>query len=177
VSQEAPRTVSEALRLLLREPYQRLWRRWNWKAALTSSLVRGTLFFAINLTHSANAAGAAFATEFVLRALTSGFYGSVTQLFSAVEPKAAGTAAAIVVLPALSHSVELAVHWLRGTEALASSIAASVLFTIVSTTFNLHAMRDNVLTVGEGSRSIASDFRRLPGLVLTFLGFRGSCPT
>jgi hypothetical protein len=52
---------------------------------------------------------------------------------------------------------------------LAASVAASLVFTAVSTLFTLFAMRRGVLIVGEGGGSLLSDLRRMPRLVLTFL--------
>ena len=167
-----PTTVREALLVLICHPRARLLGRWNWKAAFTSSIARGALFFCANLVHGFDAAQAAFLTELVLRAATSGFYGTVTQTFRSVEPRRAATVAALVLLPGLSHSVELVVHWLRGTEALGLSIGSSVALTLISTAFNLHVMRHGVLTVGVGSQSLAADLMELPALMSSFFGMR-----
>lgn len=145
---------------------------WNWKAALTSAMTRAGLFFAVNLTSGMAAARAAFVTELVLRGVTSGFYGAVTQRFRHVQPAWAGTLAASILLPVVSHSIEFLVHWGRGTQALGASIVASVCMTVVSTAFNLHLMRHGVLTVGDGSRSLMEDVRALPRLLASFLGLR-----
>jgi hypothetical protein len=145
---------------------------WNWKAAVTSAIARGILFYAVNRTHGIEAARAAFITEFALRGATSGFYGAVTASFRRIEPAWKGTLIALLLLPLISHAVELVAHWVRGTEALAASIGASVVFTMVSTAFNLHVMRHGVLTVGDGSQSLLSDIRALPRLTVTFIGLR-----
>jgi hypothetical protein len=68
-------------------------------------------------------------------------------------------------IPVVSHSIEFAVHWLRGTPHLRSSVLASVCFTIVSTLFNLHAMREGVLLAGEGSASLLADLRSIPRVI------------
>lgn len=145
---------------------------WNWKAALTSAIVRGAVFFAVNLTAGADAARAALVTELALRGVTSGFYGAITARFRRVEPQWAATVAASVLLPLLSHAVEWLVHWLRHTEALAASIAASACLTVVSTAFNLHIMRQGVLIVGSGSQSLRQDLCALPRLLVTFVGLK-----
>jgi hypothetical protein len=44
-----------------------------------------------------------------------------------------------------------------------------VCFTVVSTLFNLHAMRHGVLLAGEGSASLLADLRSLPGVVASSL--------
>ncbi len=168
-----PTDVRGVLQGLIVHPVDRLARRWNWKAAVLSALSRGALFFAVNLGAGLDAARAALVTEFVLRAAMSGFYGTLTQSFRRVEPKWAGTAAAVVVLPLVSHSMELLAHWARGTAALLPSLAASVLFTVISTAFHLHVMRQNVLTVGRASQSLSADLKAMPRLFLSFLGVRG----
>jgi hypothetical protein len=153
---------------LLTHP-QWLVEQWNWKSALMSSAVRGALFFGTNLTAGLDAAGAALLTEFVLRATTAGFYGATTQAFRRVEPAWAATAAVSILLPVMTHSMELVVHWFRGTPELLRSIAVSAVFTVLSTQFNLYAMRRDVLIVGSGSRSLVSDLRAAPRLIVGFL--------
>ncbi len=130
-------TVRQAFLSLLREPVQRLLYRWNWKSALLSSLIRASLFFVTNLTAGLPAAFAAMRTELVFRAITSGFYGALTENFREVEPPWAAATTAMILLPIANHSLELLVHWLRGTRDLASSIIASVILTAFSTLFNL----------------------------------------
>jgi hypothetical protein len=84
---------------LLREPVQRLLYRWNWKSAVLSSLLRATLFFATNLTAGLPAAFAAMRTELVFRAITSGFYGALTENFREAEPAWAATITVMILLP------------------------------------------------------------------------------
>jgi hypothetical protein len=79
------------------------------------AVTRALLFFAINDRAGRDAALAAMTTEFCFRFATSGFYGAMTQNFRRVEPAAAGTVAAMIVLPVVAHSLEFVVHWWRGT--------------------------------------------------------------
>ena len=139
---------------------------WNWKSALYSSVLRGLIFFFANLTAGLHAAEGAMLAEFVFRAVTAGFYGAATQRFRQIEPAWRGALLSLSVLIPVSHSLELAIHWWRGTPHLRTSIGASVIFTIVSTLFNLYAMRRGVFVTGTGdSRSLIDDFRRLPRLL------------
>jgi hypothetical protein len=108
-------------------------------------------------------------TEFCFRFLTAGFYGAMTQAFRRVEPAATGMMAAMVVLPLTAHSLELAIHWWRETPALGASIAASGLFTAVSTTFNLFVMRHGTLVVGDGQQSLLADLAAMPRLIVAFI--------
>jgi hypothetical protein len=162
-------SVGEVLLRFVREPAKYLLARWNWKSALLSSLFRAAIFFFTNLAAGLPAAMAAMSTELVFRGITSGFYGALTEGFSDAEPAWAAALAATVVLPLTGHSMELAVHWLRGTRNLAPSITASVVFTALSTLFNLYAMKRGALIVGAGRGSLAEDLRRMPRLVLDFI--------
>jgi len=143
-------------------------REWNWKAAITSSCARGALFFGLNLSSGLDAAQAAMLTEVALRAVTAGFYGSLTARFRHAEPRWMATLTASLLLPIVSHSFELAVHWMRGTPALLTSVGGSALFTVLSTSINLHLMRHGVLTVGAGAGSLADDLRAVPRLLFGF---------
>lgn len=142
---------------------------WNYKSALISAICRGPMFFVTNLPAGMHAALGAMWAESLFRFVAAGFYGALTQAFRRVEPPMAGTLAAIVVLPALGHSAEFLVHWLRGTPYLSASLAASVAFTVLTTAFNLFAMRRGALIVGKGSRPLWHDLIRMPALIAAFL--------
>jgi hypothetical protein len=163
---QTPRTV---LIGLVRHPVQLLVYRWNWKAALLSPLFRAHLFLAANVTAGWRAAAAAAVTEFTFRLVSSGFYGAATQAFREAQPPWAVALTVAVIVPAISHSLELCVHWLRGTVNLRGSIVASVLFTVLSTLFNNFAMRRGALLVGEGEMPLWRDLARVPRLLATFL--------
>src|SRR5262245_3666478 len=89
----------EVLQRIVLDPNETLLRRWNWKSALMSSLIRGTIFFSTNLRFGLDAAAGAMLAEFCLRAVTSGFCGSLTQAFRAVTPPWKGMLAVLVLLP------------------------------------------------------------------------------
>src|SRR5579862_3532071 len=115
-------TLRQALSKLLKNPADSIVSRWNWKAAFFSSLVRGILFLITNLRSGWSAALGAMFAEWIFRALTSGFYGAITQTLGETEPEWHGALAAVTLLPVMSHSLEFAVHWLRGTPHLRASI-------------------------------------------------------
>ena len=164
-----PRTVADVLRALRSTPWLMLGRRWNYKSAVLSSLTRAAVFFCVNLTAGLDGAAGAAATEFVFRLATSGFYGALTQSFRHVEPRWQGQLAALLIVPAMGHSLEFLVHWLRGTPELAASLGASISFTALSTVFHLFAMQRGVLIVGEGQRTLLEDLRSLPSVIAAFL--------
>lgn len=155
-------TVSHTLLLLLREPAKYLLHRWNWKSALLSSAIRSGLFFATNVAAGLPAALAAMKTELVFRAVTSGFYGALTEGFREAEPAWAAALTVMILLPLANHSIELFVHWMRGTQKLLPSILASMLLTVFSTLFNFYVMRRGTLIVGAGRTSLAADLLRIP---------------
>lgn len=162
-------TLSAALRGLISRPNELLIRRWNWKAAFFSSLVRAVIFFCANLKSGLRAASAAMLAEYVYRALTSGFYGAITQTFGEVEPEWQACLGAMVLLPVCSHSLEFVFHWLRGTPHLKASIISSFVFTVFSTLFNVYAMRRGSIVVGRGQGGLLDDLKAFPRLCAGFL--------
>jgi hypothetical protein len=154
---------------LVRHPVKHLLHNWNWKSAVLSSLLRATLFFFTNISAGLPAAVAALKTELVFRVITSGFYGALTEAFREAEPPWAAALAVAILLPFANHSLELVVHWIRGTHNLFASILASVIFTAISTLFNFHLMRRGALIVGSGRSSLISDLIRMPKLALEFI--------
>jgi len=165
----SPVSVGDCFRHLVRNPGEMLIARWNWKSALFSSLCRGFLFFFANLHVGLNAASGAMLTEFAYRGVTAGFYGAVTQAFRSAEPRRRAALMVALGVPLASHAIEFTIHWLRGTADLRTSISASVVFTVLSTLFNLHAMRKGVLVVGDGGKPLDADFRSLPGAIASFV--------
>lgn len=162
-------SVPQVIGTLLRHPYELLVRRWNWKSAILSSLLRALIFFVANLSAGRHAAWAAMLTEFCYRAITAGFYASLTQSFRHAKPEWQATLTAMVLLPLVSHSLELCLHWLRGTPNLWLSILASASFTAISTAYNLFAMRHGALIVGHEAHSLWHDLRRTPTIIVQFL--------
>jgi hypothetical protein len=162
-------TVCQVLFLLLRDPVKYLLHRWNWKSALLSSLLRAALFFGTNLAAGLPAAIAAMKTELVSRAITSGFYGALTEAFREAEPSWAAALTVMVLLPIANHTVEFFIHWMRGTQKLLPSILASMILTAFSTLFNFYVMRRGALIVGSGRHSLGKDLLHLPTLALDFI--------
>jgi hypothetical protein len=162
-------TLKTALFRLVAHPRRLLIGRWNWKAAVTSSMVRGLIFLIANLSAGWRAAVGAMLAEWTFRSMTSGFYGTLTQTLGEVEPEWHGTLCAIFMLPIVSHSLEFLLHWLRHTPKLRASLISSIAFTVFSTLFNIYAMRRGTLVVGDGAPSLAADFRALPRIIVTFM--------
>ena len=160
--------MAGALLRLLRQPNEYLIKKWNWKSAILSTVLRSVLFFFTNLAAGMHAALAAMTTEWVYRGITSGFYGALTEALRDVEPPWAGALAVLVMLPIANHSVELLVHWIRGTNRLFTSIGASVALTALSSLFNYYAMRHGTFIVGHGRKALLHDLIQFPRLVVEF---------
>ena len=154
---------------LLTHPVRRILLRWNWKSAILSSLIRAGIFFCTNLTAGWDAAIQAMSLEFVFRACASGFYGAITQSFSVAQPAILGTIVAMIILPVIAHSIEFVIHFFGGTENLVASIMASASFSVLSTLFNLYAMRRGVLLVGQSRQSFLQDIKVMPRILLDFV--------
>ncbi len=161
-------TVSDVLGRLVRHPFVEIVGRWNWKAAVLSGAMRGAIFFTANLTVSEAAAFRALLVDLAFRLPLAGVYGALTQAFEAAQPVWAASLVAMVLVPAVAHSIEFTVHWVAGTPALKASVGASIAFSVVSTLFNLFAMRRGVLLVGARGRPLTHDLRRLPLLCAQF---------
>jgi hypothetical protein len=162
-------SVKDVFVQLIRHPVKYLCHNWNWKSALLSSILRASLFFTTNLSAGLPAAIAALKTELVFRAVTSGFYGAITEAFREAEPPWTAALAVMFLLPLANHSIELLVHWIRGTQNLFSSIFASMVLTAFSTLFNFYVMRRGAMIVGAGRRSLGTDLSRMPKLTLDFI--------
>lgn len=149
--------------------YEYVVRRWNWKSAITSAILRGGIFFSTNLAAGRAAAVAALPTDLSYRVVLSGVVGSTTQALRICEAAWAAALTASVALPVLAHLVEITVHFLRGTPRLATSVGVSIGFTIVSTLFNLYVMRHGVLVVGKDSKPLTEDLAAILRLIGGFL--------
>ncbi len=162
-------SVLEVLAALLLNPWRRLLLRWNWKTALLSACVRGSIFFLANIGAGLSSAIGAMGVEAALFATLAGFYGALAQAFRLARPEWAATMTVMVLMPTINHTLEYALHYASGTERVAAGVAASISLSIFSAVFNLFAMRRGVLIVGDERSSLIDDLRRMPRVVFDFL--------
>jgi hypothetical protein len=164
-----PARVREIGHDLICHPVRNLVLRWNWKSALLSPLVRGVFVFAASAGAGADAAVNAVIVEVLYRSLTSGFCGAMVEAFRSAEPYWAGQLTVLLVVPLISDSFDLILHWRYATKEFGRSASISLAVTIVSTAFNFFAMRRGVLIVGERRRTLLQDLAMLPALAFGFL--------
>jgi hypothetical protein len=126
--------------------------------------MRAPIFFAANLPSGVDAATAAFVTEFIYRVASAGFYGALTEYFARRRARRAATVQALIVLPALAHSVEFAVHWLAGTPHIATAVVGSVAMSMATTRVSLFLMRRGLFVVG--GQSFVADVRDMLRLMV-----------
>ncbi len=164
-----PVTPGAVIADLVRHPLRRLVWQWNWKAALMSCLLRSLIFFTVNLTAGLSSALDALLTEFMYRAIMTGFLASLSQAFRRVQQAWKASLILMLVLPAIAHGIEFTVHSLRGTARLYESVAVSVLFSMFSVVLSYMLQRRSLLVVGEGGRPLLTDVVSMPGVILDLL--------
>ncbi len=177
--------LGEVLRSLASHPLQII-TRWNWKAALLGAVLRASFYFTVYQAAKENmkAALTAAAVELGFRFFTSGVSGSLVQSFRRAAPAWLAVLIVTISLPLFSHSVEYVTHYVQEVyfagvlpasenKGRQYAFAFSVLFSAFSAMFNLFAMRHGVLLVGAGNetKSLWSDFKKIPALILEFLTY------
>lgn len=175
---EGRTSVYEVLVYILKHPIETLVVRWNWKAAVLSSLLRAPIFFFTYLFKKDGlklAIGAAVAQS-IFRFIFGGMNGAIIQSFSKVEPPWHAVLTVPIALAAFSHFVEYGVQTVydnqTGVNGKGKAIAISVLVSAISAVFNLFAMRRGALLVrDESQQSIWRDLSRMPWLALEFISF------
>lgn len=177
-------SVADVFDNLFHHPWQLL-TRWNWKAVLLAMLVRGGFYFTIYKISRESwlVTLTAVLVELFFRFFTTGIAGALVQSFRKATPVWLANVIVSIMLPAFSHTVEFITHYVQERyffDVFAASqngvarkraFAISVLFSVVSVLFNLHAMRRGVLLVGAGedTQSLKDDFKQIPLIVVEFV--------
>ena len=121
--------------------------RWNWKAAVLSSLLRAPIFLAAYLFQKQGLADAVSVTIAlgIFRVIFGGVNGAIIQAYRNVKPAWHAVLTVPVVLAAFSHLIEFAVltsyDAITGTHGKTKAILVSIIVSIISAIFNLFAMR------------------------------------
>jgi len=159
-------TVTQALQDLGWRPWWHVRTHWNWKTAIISVAVRGSVFFATNLGFGVTTALRAWLVDTAFRIPLVGVSGAIDQAFAEAAPAWAASAVVMVVVPLFSRAIEFLIHWMAGTPELLVGVLTSLAFSAVSNPLTLCAMRRGALLVGgEAEDSLARDLARLPRIV------------
>jgi hypothetical protein len=144
--------------------------RWNWKAALMSGIMRGSIYFFTHIKQGWRAALGAMSLEFIFRVIVSGASGSLVQAFHRAKPVWLATLSVMVLLPGFSHLIEFTLHSIAGDVNKGKAIIVSIVFSVISAIFNLFAMRRGTLLVkDENQQSLWKDMKKMPKIVGEFL--------
>ena len=141
---------------------------WNWKVAMLTAVLRG-LACVWALRHVELHARQHFGVveaAFVL--LTCGSFSALQQQSLKIASEALAWFACVIAVPLTSLGCDAALHfWLDGRQTRQLGVAG-LIFTVVSATFHWHMIRNGALLVGEESRPLATDLKRIPKLVGTY---------
>lgn len=166
----APHRVIDVFRYVVRHPIEMLVWRWNWKAAVLSGTMRGSIYLFTHLKAGWRAALGAMTIEFFFRLIVSGASGSLVQAFHRAQPIWLATLCVMILLPAFSHLIEFTLHSLNGDVNKGKAIIISITFSIISAIFNLFAMRRNALLVkDENQMPFWKDMAKMPKIVAEFV--------
>ena len=88
------------------------------------------------------------------------------QSFRHARPIWAASMVSMALIPVLADTLEIIAHKICGTQRLGATIAASAVFTAISTLLELFAMRRGVLIVGRNSGSLLHYLRKMPELAM-----------
>jgi hypothetical protein len=178
-------SVGEVIRNLASHPLQIL-TRWNWKSATLGAIFRASFYFTVYKASRENwvVTLTAVLVEFAFRFFTSGISGALVQSFRRATPTWLAISIVTISLPIFGHSVEFITHYAQETffndvfaasenKARQKAFAVSVLISVLSAMFNIFIVRKGVLLVGAGSetKSLWSDVKSLPLLIIEFIGF------
>jgi hypothetical protein len=108
-------------------------------------------------------------TQAGFRLTVGGFVSGVIERLCVIQPRWLGTTLAFTIVPIVVHGAELLVHAGAGTPKLVLGGILSLSVTLMSTGFQLFAMRRGALIAGEGGKSLVEDMTALPRLMADFV--------
>lgn len=178
ITAENSRTITGVTWDILRHPFRTLVLNWNWKSAIISSVSRAPIFFGAYLAHKQGLRMAllAMAVQFVFRAITGGTNGAIIQSFSKIEPVWHAVVTIPIVLTVVMHIgewfLQSAFDSVTGSSGKTTAVLLSIFGSVVSSGFNLLAMRRGLLLVkDESQQSFWHDIKQMPWIVLELVSF------
>jgi hypothetical protein len=168
-NQHTATSVGEALRELARHPGHYFVVKWNWKSALLSATIRGTILLIATIKRGWFDISTAVAIEAAFSASVSGVYGSFTQAMRFARPEWLSKLIFALVLPSGLLALDSAIHYYTGMRRMMLSVIMLGTFSALSSLFNLYIMRHGALLVGREGDSLGQDMARMPRLIGGFL--------
>jgi hypothetical protein len=150
-------SVATALSGLVRHPVRFLRTRWNWKAALASALMRGSIFFGTTIEFGFAVAARTLIVDAAFRLPLAGTCAGVVQELRNTQPRWGALTVAIVAVPAGAHLIEIAAHATAGTPRLWRGVALSCGLSAASSGVEWLLMGHDIMLVGPGGHSLAGD--------------------
>jgi hypothetical protein len=131
--------------------------------------LRSPIFIIAALRSGPHAAIMAGAVDASFRLGMAGVIGACVQHLAQVRPLWLANVSAMGAIPIAAHSIEALVHWEAATPQWRSGFRVSVLVSVITTLFDLYAMRRGALLTGASARPFSEDLRRLPALIVGFV--------
>ncbi|MBX7174077.1 MAG: hypothetical protein K1X72_24105 [Pyrinomonadaceae bacterium] len=159
---------------ILRHPIETAIKRWHWKSALFSGLIRMFVFLIGYHNKGTEIMLAAAGIQFVYRTVLGGIGGSIIQRFSKVEPPWHATITVPLIITVITHIfeyfIQIAFDNYYGTNLATKTTIASIVISVMSAVFNLYLMRRGVMLVkDEQEKSLGKDFAYIPVLLFDFI--------
>lgn len=101
--------------------------------------------------------------------MTAGIYAGMQQRALRLGSRFMGNLVIVLGVPGLAQCVDWLVHRAAGAAAPGKATLAVCVFTAASALFHLHVMRRGAFLTGESGRTLAEDFRQMPGLLAGFV--------
>jgi hypothetical protein len=161
--------VEKVLWKLLTHPYGTFIVFWNWKAAMLSVVCRAPIFLLIALGHGWRRASIAMLVEAGFRASSTGFFAAGTQALIKARPKWLALLLMLTGFPILTLVLDGLLHRAMHTPNLATGMIVSLFLSALASLFDWYSMRRGTLLIGDGAKSLWSDLKTLPQLLLGFL--------
>jgi hypothetical protein len=159
--------LADALLQMARHPLTLLG-NWNWKAALFSAMIRGSIFFATNVRVGRYEAVRATVVEMVWAPIAAGLAGAVTQRLRHAVPVQRTAIVVWLGIPCVMLALQAAVHAVTSTPHMKTGLIASFCFAAFATGFNWFSMSRGAFVTGE-KRSFMNDLLLVPKLLGQFL--------
>jgi len=164
--------VSQVIKYIFSHPVEMIIRRWNWKAATLSGIMRGSIYFFTHISVGWRAAFSAMSVEFLFRIFNSGASSSIAQSFRSAQPKWLASLLVMIMFPAYAHIVEYTLHTLNGDKNVNKSIVFSIIFSALSAIFNLFAMRRGAMLVKDAEQQpFWRDLKKMPIIFAEFFSY------